>query len=942
MASACTSDPVVTSTSTPGTAGTTVPATTSPSDPAYLENIPLDGDVRAGVLDNGLTYHVRHNEAPGGQLQLRLAVNAGSVLEDEDQSGAAHFLEHMMFNGTERWPGNELIAVLEGFGSQFGPDINAYTSYDETVYQLVVPNEGATVDLAFDVLREWAGNATLDQTEVEAERGVIVEEWRLRDQGIGGRISTLYEELLLAGTGYGGQAPIGEQSAIEATDSEELRRFYEDWYRPDLMAVVAVGDVDVDDLEAAIVERFGTLVGPAEPTERPEITVAAQAQPRFVSFADPDLPAAFGHLLYPTGTEELVSYGATRDAMAAALGFDLVRRRLDEDVAAGSASFFSVDYQELALARAMTIPGLAVDADPEEVGGAILDLATEIERVRRHGFGEAELSRAVAAWRADADQALASARTRQDAEFAEGLVALFLARVPVPSAEAGHDITIRALEEMTLQRVEDAFVEVVDGTAPAVMVVGPASSAQALPDEAQLAESLEFVATADIEARPDEDPSAGDLMVRPEPAPISSRTEDAFDVTWLTFGNGVRVGLIPTTISQNAVLLLGSSYGGTSVVAAADVAEAFAISDIVATSGAGDLTRVELDRLLTGKVVEVSPFIGPTTEGIFGRSASEELETMLQLAHLTMTAPRADGGAVESFLGEVRPFAASPGTVAGLAAGVALAEARYGEDNPWYAALPRIEELDAFDVAAALAVYRDRFGDAGDFVFVLAGDFNPDDVVDLVAGYLGTLPATGRADGFVDRQPDPPQGAVVETVHAGTDEQAAVSFLVTGALDAGSEDRIHAQLLQLVLDTRLRNRLREALSATYSPQVEVSTTDEPDALIETYIEVSGSPDRLDEISQETVAVLRDLAANGPTEAELATARQQLTRQFEFVSNEFWIETLLFYANHPDESLDDVGRRIATVEETTTADLQDLAAIAFPDGRYVEVRQLPAQ
>jgi zinc protease len=250
--------------------------------------------------------------------------------------------------------------------------------------------------------------------------------------------------------------------------------------------------------------------------------------------------------------------------------------------------------------------------------------------------------------------------------------------------------------------------------------------------------------------------------------------------------------------------------------------------------------------------------------------------------------------------------------------------------------------LDAFDVAAALAVYRDRFGDAGDFVFVLAGDFNPDDVVDLVAGYLGTLPATGRADGFVDRQPDPPQGAVVETVHAGTDEQAAVSFLVTGALDAGSEDRIHAQLLQLVLDTRLRNRLREALSATYSPQVEVSTTDEPDALIETYIEVSGSPDRLDEISQETVAVLRDLAANGPTEAELATARQQLTRQFEFVSNEFWIETLLFYANHPDESLDDVGRRIATVEETTTADLQDLAAIAFPDGRYVEVRQLPAQ
>ncbi len=263
-------------TSAPAADSTTVPAsttTTTPPDPAYAEAIDLDPEVRFGVLDNGLTYFVRENDAPGQRLQLRLAVNAGSVLEDEDQAGAAHFLEHMLFNGTERWPKNDLISVLESFGAQFGPDINAYTAFDETVYELETPADSERVELAFDVLREWATRALIDEAEVVAERGVVVEEWRLRDQGINGRVANLIDGLLLVGTDYEDMSPIGNFDAIDTMEAPELRRFYEDWYRPDLMAVIAVGDLPAERLEEEIVERFSDLGAPSTPRNRtsPEV-----------------------------------------------------------------------------------------------------------------------------------------------------------------------------------------------------------------------------------------------------------------------------------------------------------------------------------------------------------------------------------------------------------------------------------------------------------------------------------------------------------------------------------------------------------------------------------------------------------------------------------------------------------------------------------------------
>ncbi|MBT8215170.1 MAG: insulinase family protein, partial [Acidimicrobiia bacterium] len=284
-----------------------------PVFPDDAEVIPTDGDVVIGTLDNGLTYYIRENEAPGGRAQLRLVVNAGSLLEDADQRGGAHYLEHMMFNGTKAYPENELVRVLQRFGSEFGPDINAYTNYDETVYELQVPTDSrATLDTAVDVLYEWASQATIDPTEVELERGVVIEEWRLRSQGFWGRYFDEVDDILLGPTIYAGQDPLGTLGNLESLSSDALRRFYEEWYRPSLMAVVAVGDFDVDRMEESIRNRFGALEDPLGAPSRPLPTTEPLEQPTTLVLVDDELPNAFVELNYPLPVEDPSTIGALR------------------------------------------------------------------------------------------------------------------------------------------------------------------------------------------------------------------------------------------------------------------------------------------------------------------------------------------------------------------------------------------------------------------------------------------------------------------------------------------------------------------------------------------------------------------------------------------------------------------------------------------------------
>lgn len=902
--------------------------------------VPNDEDVAIGSLPNGLTYYVRENDAPGQRVQLRLVVRAGSLLEEPDQRGGAHYLEHMMFNGTAGYPENELIRVLQRFGSEFGPDINAYTNYDETVYELQVPAEDDAVDTAIDVLYEWASLATIDPAEVELERGVMIEEWRLRSQGFWGRYFDAVDDILLGSTVYAGQDPLGTRSNLDSITPAALRRFYDDWYRPDLIAVVAVGDFDTDDMIDLIAERFGDLSAPTDPPDRPEPTTGPFTEPRALVLVDDELPNAFVELNYPLPTDDAGTVGGIRRDIAFTLGLNMLITRLSEDALRGTSSYFDPSFAANPLVRAQRSPGLAASAAPDALRATAEELLTEVERAVRHGFTADELDRSIAEVRQSIEVEYASADSTQDWEYASRYVEHYLGGAAIPDAETSRELGLRLLDEVTLSQVTDTFRATISATEPLIIVAGPAASSSLIPTEQDVLDIYEQVLASSPDPRPDDMTDDEGLMAAPAPARIISRTDlDPLDVKVLEFENGAVVAFLPTDIAAGLVSFGAASPGGWSVVAAEDVVEAQYGPNVITRSGLGSLDQVELDRLLGRESVGLAPYIDITSEGFFGSAAVEDLEILLQLVHLYMTSPRIEPTAFSIFESEIRPIAENPDLVPSVAVFDELVDIRYG-DEAGFSIVPTPEELDGFDLARALALFEVRFADAGDFVFAFAGDVDDDTFEDLVARYIGTIPGGGTPETWIDVQPDPPPGVVTATVEAGTGELGGVTFLFTEEVATGPVVALEAAVLGQVLNQRLTERIREELSATYSPFAAVDVLTEPDELIEVFIEVSADPAGLAAVSAEVLADLDDLRRNGPSADELAIAQEQLVRQYELVSNEFWVDTMLFYLANPDEDPADVFRRIRRVEAVTADDVRDLARLVLPPDHYIEIRLVP--
>ncbi len=905
------------------------------------DDLPIDDDVRIGTLDNGLSYYIRSNQRPGGRAQVHLAVNAGSALEDDDQRGGAHFLEHMMFNGTENFPANELIRVLERFGAEFGPDVNAYTSYDETVYQLAIPtDDDEIVTTAFDVLLEWASRATIDPDEVEAERGVVIEEWRLRDQGFWSRYFDEVTDRLLSDTPYDDRSPIGGLEPVTDMTPEALRRYYEDWYRPDLMAVVVVGDIDVDETEAEIIERFAPLTNPEEAPERPEITTTAATEPTFIRLADPEYPSSFAELNYPLPVTPTDTVGALRRELALQVGFDIVATRLSDDARRGGTPFFSASAASNPLVRSQQSPGVATENDPADLAAATRAALEEVERARRYGFTEEELERSLAALRSSVEQEFDRRSTRQDRQLADEYVANFLSGDPIPSARDRFDLLTQLLDDMTVDQVWGTFAAILDTTEPLVIVAGPEADDDDIPTIDELEALLDDVVNGEVDRRESDAEAVDAIMGRPDPAAIDETSSiDDLDATVIELANGATVVMKETTIAADTVVFSATSPGGWSVVDDEDIIEAQLAPAMVANSGVGDLDAVQLERLLSGANVQVSPVIDQTFEGFDGEAATGDLEELFQLVNRFMTAPRLDPSAVDATIGQILPLAEDPTQVPDLAQTIALIRARYG-DGSYLEPIPDVAGIESFDPDRALEVFADRFADASDFIFVFSGDFDTDDVTDLAQRYLGTLASTDSFEAYVDRTADEPEGIVEETVEAGQDDQGNVAMLFSVEREIDLRTEIITELTGAIVTQRLTDRIREELAATYSPVAILQPSIEPDEELIAFLQISGDPERLDEIIDAVIADVGDLGTEGPTADQLAIVKEQLRREYELFSNEFWVSTLAFYAANPEEDPGAVWDRPDIVDGVTAADIQALAAELLTVDNYIVVKRIP--
>jgi zinc protease len=922
-ASTVAEDPVI------GADGGEIPAPVV--DPTPIEP---SSEVRIGTLDNGLTYYARSNQAPGAGMSLRLVVNAGSLQQEEPESGEAHFLEHMMFNGTERYPGNELNRVLQSFGSVIGPDLNAYTSYDETVYSLELTDINPDLlDTGFSVLVDWASAATIDEADTIEERGVVREEVRLRDEGSAGVISTLFDEVYFDGTAYDRREPGGDGAMVLEIDADQLRRFYDRWYRPDLMAVVAVGDLPVDRIEELVRSHFSDLESRgSEAPERVEPTVEPIDEPVTRVLTHPEVAAPFGSIDYSITTWDQGTVGGERLTLIQDLYTLMIQNRLLDAVDRAEVELDEPVATRFQENRHQSFLGFNFDA-PDLAQGTEYVLS-EMRRVELTGFTEEEYQRAADQARTGLDQYLAMAPSTNDYAHADAYVVHFLESAQISSADDTHARLTAIIDDLTAEEISQVFRWEMAQAAPLVVVIG--SDPTLVPTEAELQAAVDAAATVTGDQGPSDVPTIEKLMDRPDPvAPLATSEIRELNATERTYDNGVTLRFVYSDIAANEVELRAVGQGGWSALTPEDALIAPAAVDAVSRSGVGDHDRLTYRRFLADASTSLSPYIDETSEGFVGRSASEDLEILFQQLHLSMTAPRVEATALRQTLDDIAEDRRLVETDTWTASQAALADVLYDGD-PRFAVAP--SDLSDLTEAEAVDVYQQRLGGVDDLVVAIVGDFERETIEELADAYLGTLPARSP-DTWTDARPALITDAARRDLVVGSGEATgAVSVLYPSELRVDATTQIELMVLEQILDARLFDELRERLGATYGGFVTATPRWAPTEGVELLLFANVDPTRVEEVLTVMVTETKDLAANGPTPEELERARSVLQADFLLIGNPQLIDMLLTEQSNQPLTY---KRRNDLLPEVSTTDVQSLAARVMPADVRIEVIALPA-
>ncbi|HEX6912019.1 MAG TPA: insulinase family protein, partial [Longimicrobium sp.] len=765
-----------------------------PRSPAGVEGggmrhaFALTGDtaVLRGTLPNGLTYYVRRNAEPRARAELRLVVNAGSVLEDDDQRGLAHFLEHMAFNGTRRFQKHEIVDYLEGVGMRFGPDVNAYTSFDETVYMLQLPTDSAGVlDTGLQILRDWATDISLDSAEVELERGVVMEEWRL-SRGAGGRVSDRQFPFLFAGSRYADRLPIGDTAVLRHAPVSALRRFYERWYRPDMTAIVAVGDFDPREMEAKIRAEFGAIPSYASSTSRPKPTVPFPDSTRYMVTVDPELPRAQVSINWMIPDRPDTSAADVRRGTLEGIYAGMLGDRLNEIALRPDAPFLDVgSYQGASLRPLET---LVLNASVAE-GGAergLAALAAEVERAARHGFTAAELEREKAELRRLWEQIHAERGKTSSGQFAGQYADHFLRGGVLRTVDDEYQMQTAFIGDITLDDVNAVARRFAAHRDRVVLVSGPAREGLAPPTEARLAFVADSVARGALEPYTETLSEAPLLARTPAPGRIVSvdSVAEVGVIRW-TLSNGARVVLKATDFKDDEILFAATSKGGLSLLPDSLYRYGQTAVAAVQLGGVGELSLSDLQKRLTGKAASVGTHISEYHEGLNGFAAPRDAETLFQLVHLYFTQPRRDTASWTAYLQRGREALRNRGVTPESAFGDtlnAILTQRHVRTRPFSTVT-----FDSLSIDRSLAIYRERFADAGDFTFYFVGRFDPDSLRPLAETYLASLPSGGRQETWRDVGIRPPAGVVRQTVRRGVEPKARTALVFTGPAEFSRE-----------------------------------------------------------------------------------------------------------------------------------------------------------
>jgi zinc protease len=865
----------------------------TPETAPLSDTLPVDPQITVGRLSNGLRYYIRANHKPEQRAELRLVVNAGSVLEDDTQRGLAHMCEHLAFDGTKHFPEQDIIAFMQALGMQFGPHVNAYTSFDETVYQLQIPtSQPAVIDRALLILEDWAHDVTLDPQEIEKERKVVMEEWRL-GRGADARLQDKQFPVLLEGSKYADRLPIGQPAIIEGAKPDEVKRFYRDWYRTDLMAVIAVGDFDRSAVESLVKAHFGSIPAPVSPKPRPVYTVPDHKGTRYTIATDKEA----------TQTEVMVyALGPARDQSTLTdyrqqqildpLFTDMLSSRFGEMAQQPDAPFIDAQASRGRLVRTADSKSLAALVADGGVVKGLDALFTETARIARYGFTATELARAKQKLLKFVDQAVTERQNEPSASFAEEFTRAFTTDEPIPGIVYEAKLYHRFIPGVTLDDINKMAKDWAPDHSRVVVVSAPEKPGVPVPTEADLAAAMRIAASRPLQPYVDAVSNVPLLDAPPAAGTVvKTNAREADGITEWELSNGVHVVLKPTTFKEDEILVRGFSLGGTSLASDADFTAAETAGQVVLAGGVGKLSAVDLDKALAGKVARVSPYIGDTDSGVNGTSSRDDLETMFQLIYMRFTAPRADPAIFSLMTSQAKTMLANQTATPEFAFSEALRSA-LSQNHPRARALTP-ERIDEMSLERSLAFYRQRFGDASGFTFVFVGSFELPTIKPLVEKYLASLPSLHHPDTVKDVGIRPPTTVVTKRVQKGVEPKSQAAIVFTGPFQYDPANRVVLRAMTMVLESRLLEILREDLGGTYSVSVTPTYTKLPVQQFSVSIEFGCSPARTDELIKRVFSDIEALKTGPLTPRDISDTQRALQREFETNSkqNGYWLNQI---------------------------------------------------
>ena len=911
-------------------------------------NLPVDTAVRVGKLSNGLTYYIRHNALPEGRAHFYIAQRVGSVQEDESQRGLAHFLEHMCFNGTDNFKGNDLIKYCESIGVKFGVNLNAFTSTDETVYNIddVPVGREQTVDSCLLILRDWAGGLTLDPKEIDKERGVIREEWRLRSSA-SQRIFERNLETLYPGSRYGKRMPIGLMSVIDNFKPEALRAYYKKWYRPDLQGVIVVGDIDPDKVEASIERIFGSLPMPENAAKYETYPVPDNDTPIYVVDKDKEVQQGiidifFKSEAFPDSLKNSVAYAGIQYLQNVACG--MMNARFNEQSTKPDCPYLGamVRYTDYLLSKTKAAVELIVVPKPGQDTAALRAAMQDVVRARRFGFTDTEYGRMRDELMSQLEEVYTNRTKQYNAFYTQQYVDNFLDNEPIPSVADEFNLMKRLTPVLPAAAASELFGQLVAHTDTnfVLLAMYPEAEGTTVPTADAFRAAVDAAASAPLTAYVDSvntDPLVASL---PKPGKIVSETPSVHGYTCWTLSNGARVFYRQTDFNDSEVLLSAVSKGGSSKVEDKDLANLKFFDDAMSATGVGSFTATELMKKLAGKQVSVSPSLGYLTDNLSGSATPKDLRTLFELTYLRFQEPANDPDGFNNAVAFKRSELENADKNPQLAWSDSIQATLFGH-HPRRQRLT-LSDLDQVTYDGVKQIYRERFASAGDFDFFFTGAFNVDSLRAYTEQYIASLPGVGERETWTDRKVNQVTGVHDNRFTRQMETpQSFIGQLWTGKEEVTLKNSLVAQTLGQVLTARYLESIREKGGMAYTVQAMGSVNRAADDRYTVFIVCPVKPEKADSALLLMRQDLDDIARNGVTAEELDKVKKYELKTYDDSQrlNAYWqnaAKETVEWENDPVTGFKE------TVEAITSADVQAFVRdVVLKQGNCVTVTMLPA-